>query len=168
MGEAARRRRSIAHFEQTGADLHRCPVCRSRRTAVATGPAMALSAIPTLYGVCADCSAVWEAFPPDWKHDVCEAEPCDNCAFRPGAPEHADTAEWRAMLADLKQGREFRCHKGGPIKLDLDAGTAEFDAQWVTRHGRICAGFHRAIMTRPEWFECRFGIRDGAAPEVKT
>lgn len=117
---------------------------------------MALSHIPTLYGACADCEAFWEAFPPGWSHDVCEAEPCDNCAFGPGSPETRDRAAWRDLLAKLKSGQEFRCHKGAPIRLDKAALTAEFDAQWINTKGRACAGFHQAIMTNPAWFAARY------------
>lgn len=119
-------------------------------------PPMALSHIATLVGVCADCEAFWEAYPPGWSHDVCEATPCDNCAFAPQSPEIRDRASWRALLAKLKAGEEFRCHKGAPIHLDKTTHTAEFDAHWINAKGRTCAGFHRAIMTRPEWFAARY------------
>jgi hypothetical protein len=156
MGEAKRRRQALAWGQPLERDLHRCPRCQGHRTAVSDGPPMALSKVATSYGLCLDCKCFWEAYPASWKHDVCEGEPCDNCAFRPGAPEHEDSAEWRSMLAKLKHGQEFRCHKGAPIIIDAEAGTAEFDAEWVNRRGRMCAGFHRAIMTKPGWLEARY------------
>jgi hypothetical protein len=156
MGDARRRAQALAAGQPWPEDLHRCPACRSRRTAVAPGAPMALSAVPTLFGVCADCRAIWDAYPADWSHDVCEAGPCDNCAFRPESPEIRDRASWKALLARLKAGEEFRCHKGAPILIDAKAETVEFDAAWINRHGRTCAGFHRAIMTRPEWFAARY------------
>lgn len=156
MGEAKTRRDALRRFEPLPEDLHVCPRCRGRRTVTERARAMGLSHVPTLMAVCADCKTVWEAYPPDWSHDVVGAEPCDNCAFRPGAPEHEDRAEWKAMLAKLKAGQEFKCHKGAPIIIDAEAGTIEFDAGWVNTHGRTCAGFHRAIMTRPGWFEARY------------
>lgn len=158
MGQGNQRRKALARGKPWPEDLHRCPHCLSRRTAVEPGPPMALSHVPTLYGVCADCKTMWEAFPPGWSHDVCEAQPCDNCAFRPGAPEHEDTAEWRSLLAKLRMGHEFKCHKGAPLIIDAEASTIEFDAAWVNHKGRTCAGFHRAVMTRGDWLENRMTV----------
>ena len=158
MGEAKRRRDAIAWGQPGPRDLHVCPRCRSRDTRVEPAPAMALSAVPTLWGACRPCGAVWEAYPEGWEHDVCEAgaAPCDNCAFRPGSPEQSDTEAWKSLMAKLKHGgQEFRCHKGAPMKIDDVAGTVEFDADWINRHGRTCVGFHRAIMTKPGWLEAR-------------
>jgi hypothetical protein len=31
-------------------------------------------------------------------------EPYDNCAFRPGSPEQADTAKWKELIAKLRPG----------------------------------------------------------------
>jgi hypothetical protein len=42
-------------------------------------------------------------------------EPCDNCAFRPDSPEQADTAMWNELIAKLRAGGTFHCHKGVPI-----------------------------------------------------
>lgn len=116
---------------------------------------MALSHVPTLFAACADCETLWEAYPPGWSHDVCEADPCDNCAFAQGSPE-ATGDGWKELLRKLRAGEEFRCHKGAPILIDQEASTVEFDAGWITRHGRTCAGFHRAIMTKPAWFAARY------------
>lgn len=155
MGDARNRARALARGQPWPEDFHRCPACRSRNTQVAEGPAMGLSHIPTLYGACGDCAAIWEAFPPGWSHDVCDAGPCDNCAFAPGSPEIKGDG-WKALLRDLKAGREFKCHKGAPILIDKAASTVGFDEGWVARHARTCAGFHRAIMTRPAWFAARY------------
>lgn len=117
---------------------------------------MALSHVPTMFGVCADCRTMWEAFPDNWSHDAVEADPCDNCAFAAGSPESADRDGWRSMLAKLRFGQEFRCHKGAPMVIDNEAGTVEFDAEWVNKHGRSCAGFVRAMQQWPDWLDHRF------------
>lgn len=157
MGEAKNRRDAMRFGQPLPEDWHRCPSCASRRTVVEQAPALALSHVPTLMGCCADCGTVWEAYPSDWKHDVCEAEPCDNCAFRGGSPESGDRAEWRNMLTKLRAGgQEFRCHKGAPLVIDKEASTVEFDEAWVQRQGRMCAGFHRIMVTWPDWLANRY------------
>lgn len=155
MGEARSRRLALTHGQPWPQDFHCCPVCRSRRTVVEPAPPLALSHTPTLLGVCGDCRAVWEAFPADWSHDAVEASPCDNCAFAKGSPESQDREGWRSLIAKLKHGGEFKCHKGAPIKIDTEAGTIEFDEAWVQRHGRSCAGFVRALQAWPDWLEHR-------------
>jgi hypothetical protein len=117
---------------------------------------MGLSHVPTLMGVCLDCSAVWEAYPADWKHDVVEATPCDNCAFKKGSPEQSDKEAWLELIAKLRAGGDFRCHKGAPILIDKSAGTVEFDECWVQRRGRTCAGFIRAVWQWPDWLKNRY------------
>ena len=170
MGEARDRARALARGEPFPQDRHRCPRCRSRRTVVAKGEPTGLSHIPTLYGTCVDCKTLWEAFPADWKHDAVEGSPCDNCAFRQGSPEAEDREGWRELLAKLKAGGTFNCHKGAPMIIDEASGTIAFDEAWVTRHGRTCAGFLKAMQQWPDWLEKRFsrptitGIDWGAGP----
>lgn len=125
---------------------------------IEVAPAMGLSHIPTRLGACADCKTVWEAFPPGWQHDVVSAEPCDNCAFAAGSPESQDKEGWKSLLAKLRHGQEFKCHKGAPMILAAEAGTVEFDEVWVKRHGRTCAGFLRAMQQWPDWLENRFSV----------
>lgn len=161
MGEARTRRLALERRQPLPQDLHRCPACLGRRTTVELAPALGLSHVPTRLGVCADCRAIWEAFPEDWRHDAVEAAPCDNCAFAKGSPEAADKEGWLALLAELRGGREFRCHKGAPILIDDAAGTIAFDEAWVQRHGRTCAGFLRAMQQWPDWLENRY-------PELKA
>jgi prophage regulatory protein len=48
---------------------------------------------PNRCPACLSCSAIWEALPSLYVEDPVCAEPCDNCAFRPGSPEQRDTAE---------------------------------------------------------------------------
>jgi hypothetical protein len=132
-----------------------CPKCKSIRIERTTLPPTALSHQPTAYDLCRDCACVWEAYPDDWCEDVVGAASCDNCAFRSGSPEQQNPDEWRALVAELRAGREFRCHKGAPI-LNLIEGKVEFDAAWVQRRGRKCAGFMRLVWTMREkgddWF----------------
>ncbi len=163
MGEAKRRADALAWGHPWAQDLHRCPKCRSRRTVVEQAPPLALSHVSTLMGVCADCKAVWEAYPADWKHDVVAAEPCDNCAFAKGSPESQDREGWLELLAKLRAGGTFNCHKGAPILIDVEAGTVEFDEAWVQRYGRSCAGFVRAMQQWPDWLANRY---PGAFAEI--
>lgn len=159
MGEARSRRLALQRGQPLPEDLHRCPDCHGHRTAVEMAPSqIAMSHVPTLMGVCADCGAFWEAYPPGWKHDAVDGEPCDNCAFRPGSPESEDKAEWKSLLAKLRAGQEFKCHKGAPILLDKKTGAVEFDAAWVQRNGRTCVGFLRAMWKWGDWLENRYGV----------
>ena len=155
MGDAKRRAEARLVGQPWAQDLHRCPACASRNVVVGDAPAMGLSHVGTLYGACRDCRTSWEAFPADWKHDAVEASPCDNCAFAPGAPEQADRHGWRSLLAKLKLGTEFRCHKGAPLIIDEATGTVEFDGDWINQHGRTCAGFLRVMQQWPDWLENR-------------
>jgi hypothetical protein len=151
MGEAKRRREAFAE-----ARAYRpprvCPNCKSICIERTTLPPTALSHRETAYDLCRECATVWEAYPDDWCEDVVGADPCDNCAFRPGSPEQQDPEGWKELVATLKSGQEFRCHKGAPIcGLDKsqpnDKGNfdIEFDAKWVQKHGRKCAGFMRLV-----------------------
>jgi hypothetical protein len=158
MGEARRRHQALVCGQPWAEDLHRCPRCRSRRTVVEQAPAMALSHVPTQMAVCRDCEAVWEAYPADWKHDAVEGSPCDNCAFGKGSPESTDREGWLELLAKLRDGQEFKCHKGAPIIIDQAAGTVEFDERWVRQHGRTCAGFLRAMWQWPDWLDNRYRV----------
>jgi len=166
MGEA--KRRAAAYAEgRPFAPPRVCPRCKSIRISrlePREGPQF-LRKEP--YDVCRDCGTVWEAYPPDWCEEVVGAEPCDNCAFRAGSPEQADPAAWRELIATLRAGGEFKCHKGAPI-LGLDKAkknskgtyTVEFDQEWIARHGRLCAGFMRMVWVLGEkgedWLAARF------------
>lgn len=157
MGEAKRRRDGLAWGQPLPQDLHRCPSCRSHRTMIERAPAMGLSHVPTLMGVCADCKTLWEAYPPGWDHDPVGAEPCDNCAFSKGSPESQDREGWLELLTKLQAGGTFNCHKGAPLIIDTAAGTVEFDEAWVQRYGRTCAGFVKAMQRWSDWLDRRFG-----------
>lgn len=151
MGEAKRRREGLAWGQPLPQDYHRCPSCKGRRTLVERTAPMGLSHVSTLMGFCGDCKTIWEAFPPDWSHDAVTAAPCDNCAFAKGSPESSDRQGWLELLAKLRAGGSFKCHKGAPILFDHEAGTVEFDAAWVNRYGRSCAGFVKIIAAWPDW-----------------
>ncbi len=123
-----------------------CPKCKSIRIERTTLPATGLSVRETLYDLCRDCATVWEAYPDDWCEDVVGAEPCDNCAFRPGSPEQDDPEGWKHLVEILRSGGEFRCHKGAPILgLLKTPPKTEFDAAWVQKRGSKCAGFMRMV-----------------------
>ncbi len=144
MGEAKRRAEAFA-----SALPHRpprvCPNCKSIRIERTTLPATGMSHTMTQYDLCRACSTVWEAYPDDWCEDVVGADPCDNCAFRAGSPEQADPAEWRKLVAILRAGQEFRCHKGAPILGLIDDPPQRFDEAWILRRGRKCAGFMKMV-----------------------
>jgi hypothetical protein len=164
MGEA--KRRAVAYFEaKPWRPPLICPDCKSPRVSRTTLPPTALSSRPTEYAVCRACEAVWEAYPADWCEDVVGANPCDNCAFRPGSPEQANPEKWKYLVGLLRSGGEFRCHKGAPIRnLNLHSepertasgGVIEFDKAWVQHHGRKCAGFMMMVWAMGEkgedWF----------------
>jgi hypothetical protein len=109
-----------------------CPSCRSKRI-----HDMPKDFFPAEFGVdcdwqgCLDCRAVWEPFPASYARDPVCAEPCDNCAFRPGSPEQRDSAKWKALIETLKPDQSygyftgrFFCHKNVPI--DLTKGPGNF------------------------------------------
>ena len=143
MGEAKRRREAFMEA-RPWVPPRVCPRCKSIRIVRNTLPGA--SGTPTDYDCCRDCGTAWEAYPSDWCEDVVGATPCDNCAFRPGSPEQADPKEWKKLIMLLKSGQEFRCHKGAPIiGLDKDPPEIEFDAEWIGRRGRRCAGFMQIV-----------------------
>lgn len=160
MGEA--KRRADAYFSGKPYRPPRvCPRCKSISIARTRLPSTGLSPRETDYDCCRDCGAVWEAYPDDWCEDVVGADPCDNCAFRPGSPEQSDPAEWRKLVALLRAGQEFRCHKGAPILgLTEEPPNVRFDDEWVKRRGRRCAGFMRLVWAMREkgesWLERHF------------
>lgn len=152
-----------------------CPACRSRQTVD-----VPRSSFPAHFGVdadwqtCRDCKAVWEPFPPVYARDPVCAEPCDNCAFRPGSPEQADADGWKSLIESLKPEQSygyftgrFYCHKGVPIDLSKGPGNFLFprtpvmmDGQAVknpdgtiattedTAKMRACSGFLRMVWAR--------------------
>jgi hypothetical protein len=163
----------------------RCPVCRSRHVILmpaATFPAA--SEIDCDWQGCRVCLAVWEPFPASYVRDPVCAEPCDNCAFRPGSPEQADPERWKALIESLKPDPDgfftgrFFCHKGVPIDMAKGPGNYLFprtpvlmDGEPVrnpdgsvvtmedTRKMRTCSGFLRMFWARLRKWEGK--ILDG-------
>jgi hypothetical protein len=154
-----------------------CPACRSRSIAVIKAtdfpPDIVKDAgIDCDWHTCLDCKAIWEPFPPLYVRDVVCAEPCDNCAFRPGSPEQRDPERWAELMVSLKaagydgQGW-FYCHKGTPIDMSKGPGNFLFPKRPLTIDGdpvrnpdgtikmiedtsrmRTCVGFLRMLWAR--------------------
>lgn len=129
-----------------------CPVCASPRV---ISLLRSFSSGARMSG-CFDCRALWETIPSgeQYMRDgelMPWMEPCDNCAFRAGSPESKDREKWRELLAKLKAGGQFYCHKGVPIKQDeIDDGFVRF-AYPETAEGqpdkdrlRTCRGYLNA------------------------
>ena len=104
-----------------------------------------------LYGrriaTCTDCRTAWEPIDESliWdRSDPCASlsEPCENCVFRPGSPEQADTAKWKEMIASLRAGAAFHCHKGVPIEPGSEHG---FAYPTDRRKLRLCRGYLTAL-----------------------
>lgn len=127
----------------------RCPKCKNttvkseilpKEVAQGYGPELAL---------CASCGAIWEPIDEgqiwDESDRYCSlSEPCDNCAFRPGSPEMEDKAKWRDLLAKLRAGSRFYCHKGVPIEPDAENGFAyphKPDGTPNEKRLRLCRGY---------------------------
>lgn len=146
-----------------GAD--QCPKCASRRWGDADQDITKFYA--TTLRVCANCGTAWEPFE---EADLLDAgmryssfkEPCNNCAFRPGSNEQQNIEDWKELMAKLKCGGFFYCHKGVPIDLHhkspTDSGFAyptkpvsvTVDGQVISKDVpdpsklRMCRGFLRA------------------------
>jgi hypothetical protein len=145
MGEAKRKRAAALERGPWPGGPGRCPVCLSTRVTTCDTP----EAI-TFYGrkltVCR-CGAAWEPIDEadiwDRSDEHCGGKrPCDNCAFRPGSPEQADKAKWREMIAKLKAGGSFYCHKGVPIAPKSKDGFAYPSDR---RKLRLCRGYLDAL-----------------------
>lgn len=141
MGEAKRRLEASMEGKPYRPPLV-CPECKSIRVRVRRLDAKLMSHVPTEYALCGACNAVWEAYPKDWCEDVVGAVPCDNCAFTAGSPEQADSEAWADLVAKLRAGAEFQCHKGAPIVKD-DEGGLRFKMEAI--RPRWCAGFARMV-----------------------
>lgn len=105
----------------------RCPACASTRVVTAPAPPELGEFHARELTVCANCKAVWEPLDPGliWNPSDPHCsfrEPCDNCAFRPGSPEQADVPEWTKLIASLRAGASFHCHKGVPIDPSSEDG----------------------------------------------
>jgi hypothetical protein len=193
MGEAQRKREIRADAFACGRPVPRpihCPACGSKRIAyVPKGSIPSIVALAAAtdkdldveYGACGKCRALWEAFPPLYIEDPVCAEPCDNCAFRPGSPEQQDPEKWKALIASLKPEQslghftgKFFCHKGVPIDQATGPGNFLFPQKPVLMDGepvhnpdgtvatiedtlkmRTCSGFLRMFWTQAAKLETK-------------
>lgn len=128
-----------------GAD--QCPRCASRRWATLVAPS---DFYAEELRVCGNCKTVWEPFDEaellDPKHEPLGAfkNPCGNCAFRKGSPEHR-----AGTLEDIRPkgwgGPRFYCHKGVPIAPTTEHG---FDYPGGGTDGkklRLCRGYLNSL-----------------------
>jgi hypothetical protein len=161
MGEARRRRDASEAAYAAGRPVPRpviCPGCSSRAISIEATPMHLRAApfgLPAEIGVCRSCRAVWEPFAATYVEDPVAAEPCDNCAFRPGSPEQADKAAWRALLDSLRPDADgmftgrFYCHKNVPIDMTKGPGNhlhpTTPDGTLDQRRMRTCSGFLRMV-----------------------
>jgi hypothetical protein len=93
------------------------------------------------------CGAAWEPIDESSILDRDDetssfTKPCDNCAFRPGSPEQADKVKWGELIASLKAGGSFYCHKGVPIAPESKDGFAYPSER---RKLRFCRGYLDAL-----------------------
>ncbi|MDE2342740.1 MAG: hypothetical protein KGL63_05005 [Betaproteobacteria bacterium] len=181
MGEARRKREARDDAYASGEVFKpepKRPACASRKVRRLTAdemPSRLNKAFACELEICLDCRAVWEAFPAEgYIEDPVCAEPCDNCAFRPGSPEQRDPEKWKSLIASLKPDEtgmftgRFYCHKGVPIDLSegpgnflypqkpvmvdgeplLNPTTGEPEMTWDTARFRTCSGFLRMFWQR--------------------
>lgn len=151
----SRRERRAAKIDKPLPGSDRCcPQCGGGHVLVHDTTAMRpLEFYARKIATCADCRIAWE--PANEAHvwdrtDPCASfsEPCDNCAFRPGSPEQADTAKWKEMIASLRAGAAFHCHKGVPLKPDSEHGFAyphDADGKPEKSKLRLCRGYLNAL-----------------------
>lgn len=130
----------------------RCPVCACRKTARVDQPVTEFYA--RTIEVCGNCKAAWEPLPPGGDHLDDDgtpfpfAEPCDNCAFRPGSPEQQDVEGWKKLMESLEGGSTFHCHKGVPITPESEIGFAYPGDGKDRRKLRLCRGYLQMWHTR--------------------
>ena len=119
-------------------NLRACPQCESDEV-IFTGETSA-------FGVCLSCRTIFVAYPDNWCRDPFQAEPCDDCAFRPGSPEQQDPERWAARMSRLKSDTLFYCHKGMPVDVDIAEQRTDYRADLPPEHRRrLCAGYARMI-----------------------
>ena len=135
-----------------------CPACGAVEGLIQFPPGL-LQDADTRYSGCVACRAIWESLP-DGEPFLRDGElmpfvePCDNCAFRAGSPESQDKTRWRKLLAKLKRGGRFYCHKavpisphGGfefPVKRGVQDATGELGPVEDEDRMRLCRGFLNA------------------------
>lgn len=150
----SRRQRRAAKLERPYPGTGQCcPKCKSGRVVVHdTAGFSDLKFYGPQIATCADCRTAWEPVDDSLIWDRTDphaslSEPCDNCAFRPGSPEQADTAEWKKMIASLRAGSAFYCHKGVPIAPGNGHGFAypHLGEKSDKSRLRLCRGYLNAL-----------------------
>jgi hypothetical protein len=123
-----------------------CPRCRSQRVHIHGDHGI------KLYGrqiaICANCRTAWEPIDGTLIWDPSDpsasfSAPCDNCAFRRGSPEQADTEKWKDLIAKLWAGGTFHCHKGVPVAPESEDGFAYPKDR--PEKLRLCRGYLNAL-----------------------
>lgn len=126
----------------------KCPKCGSGK--VAYDPELRHAGYGPGIAVCQNCKVLWEPFAPEQIWDTSDPlcsfkDPCNNCAFRPGSSEQKDRAEWKRMIASLKKGGGFYCHKGVPITSEAEHGFAYPREGKDASKLRPCRGYLNAL-----------------------
>lgn len=145
MGEARRRENAAYQPASWPGGSKRCPRCFGTKVLCTPAPE-GTEFYGRVIAICR-CGTAWEPIDESliWDRDdhVCSfARPCDDCAFRPGAPEQADKEKWLELIRALKAGGTFYCHKGVPIAPGSEHGFAFPDDR---RKLRICRGYLDAL-----------------------
>ena len=125
--------------------IQQCPKCGSRRVNV--DMALSFKGYGPGLAACPNCRTLWEPFNPadiwDRTDPHCSfREPCNNCAFRSGSDEQRDRERWLEIIAGLKQGASFYCHKGVPISATSEHGFAYPSNRQKLR---VCRGYLKAL-----------------------
>lgn len=145
----------------------KCPKCHGQRVGLMDLPSLSTANYAREVAVCGDCGIAWEPIDESLLWDradpVCSlSEPCSNCAFRPGSHEQADKVGWKLLLASLRDGASFYCHKGVALDPMGEHGfaypekaiTAEIDGVKVETtvsdrsQLRLCRGYLNTLGSR--------------------
>ena len=146
MGEAARRLAALYLSGPWPGGPACCPRCLGLRVRCEAAPS-GVDFYGRQIAICGDCGTAWEPIDEAsiWDRSdpsCCSKEPCDKCAFRPGSPEQRDTEKWKALIANLRAGAVFHCHKGVPIAPRSEHG---FDYPKDRAKLRLCRGYLDAL-----------------------
>lgn len=131
-----------------GAD--QCPKCGSRRWLDVEQNVTKFYA--ATLRVCGNCETAWEPIDPaqllDPKHEPLGAfrQPCNNCAFRKGSPEQADSDAWQSTMFSLANGNGFYCHKGVPVTPGNEHGFAYPEGGKNPHKLRLCRGYLNSVV----------------------
>jgi hypothetical protein len=123
-----------------------CPTCKSPRVHIHGDHGVKFYS--RQIAICANCRTAWEPIDASLIWDASDpcaslSAPCDNCAFRPGSPEQSDTAKWKELIAQLRSGAAFHCHKGVPLDPEGEDGFAYPKDR--PEKLRLCRGYLNAL-----------------------